>query len=63
METDRSAPRVFVVRVWYEPSSGAEPALRASVRDVADGREVTFTSEHDLTDYLLLRSRRTPDDA
>lgn len=62
MDRDRSAPSVFVVRVWYEPSSGGEPALRASVRDVAADREVTFTSEHDLTDYLMLRSRRPPDD-
>ncbi len=55
--------RVFIVRVWHEPSAVGPPSWRGSARDLAGGPTAYFASPRDLADFLVLSGAAPPDEA
>lgn len=54
MESQRDE-RVFVVRMWLEPSVARPRAWRGSVQDVASGNKLFVTAPAEIADFISVR--------
>ena len=50
---------VFIVRMWFEPVNGGEPAWRGSVDDVRRKRRLYFTNLGTMCEFMV-EQRRLP---